>query len=1645
MRSKWIRRLGFAAVLGAVAYGSIGCAEERDPINRVQPQALPKSFFVGADLQGAGDDPSFYARGTVVDVGYGASQDGLFTSTYAQPVARIKWEITERQLIGRLDYERLNDSDGKGVSGPKPNGIVAYAYPIESHFDIRRDYNASTGEEGNVIVENTSDRPWYEREFMRVDWSQNMSTDNYDFDTLSMMGLFGGIHYEPLAYHVTDPTDPNFPVFNLEQGYFDVTNKAFAAPQEIDLSHLGWGIDKFPSCMLPPEFSGGGEPVAMCSPVEITLRQSFLRVSPKIDYEPKDWDGYRFQAYGAFTNDRRGYARNFGIVDEKWHRFISRYEVWQRDHYFANEWSGKKFTAQDERKGEVECNTPKTVTFGADPNTDADKDGTADVCAAVTEATGFKGSQCDTFSKKCTLPYQARVAKPINWYVNVEGNLDYFEGSNWATHEWDVAMRSAIQTAKYAECRRVGTDAATCAANFPVYFGQQDENDDLIELAREVDLCRATIANASPEEFAKQDAAKCQPIADDLGGKRGYSAGVIATAKLPEMVALCHSPVEANDPNSCATPDKRLPKEITALQCQTASNKKLKTDEDKKILDACSKSINVRLGDLRYNVVNHIAKPQDPSAWGIMTDGDDPVTGRKIAASINIWTHINDLWSQGIVDQLRYIKKELSTEDITNGTNIADWAKASEAAYNYPKLTANQVAINTVGAAGKSIKSVSEAPKASEALIAKSMKIKAEAQGIRTDINAASVMRPIYDARRKAAIGSNVEAQLMTPAMQQYAGVNTAKLPNDLKTSLASVFQLSNPTLQRDMRNMREAALADRGVCVMSGSAAPLANAQLANLVEGKFGKFEARCDTTKAGAAQCKASQQDRAEKIRKYLAQRVHYAVMIHEMGHSIGLRHNFVSSSDPFNYRPQYWQLRTRNGTVKKLCTDLQQDGSTCVGPRYFDPVDQQENEGLIWMWMQSSVMDYAGEATQDLIGLGAYDFAAARSFYGDVVQVYPDTYTGSDAKRVPGLLGKMDNFGGILGLTYQYGTGNNNDIHYSQLQDKYALISDCKTVDPASFKPSDWDESKYGLWEPTLDGKLVKVNGSYSRCKTQQTDYVQWNALAFPSAADIQKLPGGYYRGGPSKDLSGRVRVPHGFATDRWADLGNLSVYRHDNGGDAYELFTFLQQQPEVLHIFNDYRRGRSTFSVRSAAGRYLSRYNEKLRDAAKGLGLLANIYRNFWLEIGIDFDQAWPALGPTFFKDNLLASGMAFDQFARQMARPESGQHYAETNGNVFRSCQDSQSDCGRMGPTVQMATIADGATGFFGNVTYGGKLLENALASDKGEHSAEYTVNVGSYYDKVYSSMLFTESVDNFISDSRGDFLDSRSRAVSLADLFPDGYRRWLGNNLTGDDFIKGVRVAAAANGAPQTDELGFASSVGWTSWWHVDGPKACFPGQGSTVCSFLSSDPGTTTPFEPVAPANVAVIDPQIGWEQQKFLIAMTLMYLPENNKLTWLDQMHIWEIGADTDPGFPNRIEFHHPSGKVYVAKTSGTESVFGKTVQKGVSARILQFANELLQKAYETDPIVSGGVTIGYRPKLNAAGQPIVKFDPEVQAVDPSGQFTSNPKCNATDNSGCTCSSNKACVQMNNYVSVPNFMRQSLATFRMASPSMKGLFDF
>ncbi|HOX42224.1 MAG TPA: hypothetical protein PK668_01440 [Myxococcota bacterium] len=1575
------------------------CAEQLPPVNRVQPYALEKRYFVGEDLQDAADNPEFWTQGTLIDVGYGAAQDGLFTSTYAQPMARIRWEITENLLLGRLAYERIQDSDGKGAGRATNDGVIVVAFPVESHFDIVRAYNPTTGEQLNVLEENSSDRPWYEREYMRVDWSRNMNTDSYDFDTLSMLGVYGGVTYESLDYDVTDPGDPDAPVLDLENGYFDVTNKAFATPQLVDLAYLGWGIDSFPACFLEADFTGGSAPAGSCNPVELTIRQSFRRVDEG-DFEPIHWDGQRFQSFGGFTTDRYGFARNYGMADALWYRFLNHHRIWERSHYYQD---------PEAMTGPVACNTPETTGFGDDPNRDEDADGTADECAAA-----GAGSRCDIFRQRCTLPYAQREVRALAWYYSDGSDPFYFEPTREAAHQWDVALRQAVVTARYVECQRTGGQG--CAGSYPVPTGQQVENEDALNLAREVDDCRARLS-ASAED--------CQALADSLGSARGYSPAVVALAKMPEMVVLCHSPVEAADPEVCGGPADRLPPGLTAAECAEA-----REGGDELTQQLCAQARHARRGDLRYHQINVIPEPQTPSPWGIMVDSIDPVSGMSVAASINVWSYINDLISQLTLDQIRYLKGELRSVDVTEGRFIEDWAQAAQSAGSHgvlPKLSRaelNQLVAEFSGGTPEQVeRGVGGLPDQVQQEVRSANH---DIRAVRATVDAPSTHKAVYASRLRAAQGTEFEAALMTPMLQALTG--TLGLPlSDAVMNLASPLRGANPAMQREFRQAKEEALARRGACILhpDESIAPVSLPGLADVLEAKFERFN---------PADPRAVQQVRAERMRQYVARRMHMSVIAHEMGHSVGLRHNFVSSSDALDYRPQYWQLRTRNGQVTTPCQDLTADGDSCVGPRYFDPVTAEERNNLIWMWMHSSIMEYPGDITQDMLGLGVYDFAAVRMLYGDAAPVHADPSFNAGTARGAAMLDKMDSFGGILGIQPTWGGEN---YHYSEMQNRLELIRDCQNLaDPTLFRPANWDEDQDGVWSPLLDGLLVKVDNQWSRCQQQPVDYVDWDQLGMPSVAQA----GSSYFGGPSVDPAGRTRVPYGFATDRWADLGNVSVYRHDNGADPYEIFDFLISQQEVNYIFDRFRRGRQTFSVRGAAARTLERYSAKVRDGAKGLSLFRNYYEGIAYDLGYEFSSLWPTAAG-WYKENIIASSLAFDHFARTLDRPTPGAHFRRNYSELLFSDNDSWAT---PGPTL--VNIPAGVKGRYDSIVLGGWLVENQLAEGQGEYDSDYTVNAGSYYDKLYTAMLMTESVDNFISDSRMDFVDPRYRAVSLADLFPDGFRRWLGNNLTGDELLKGWRVPAQADGTPDA-EFGtkMAPYLGWISWWPST-PQVCFPNGQTTLCSDYTAP--TSGALDPRAPAGVAVLDPQVGWEQQKFLIAWTMLYLPENQEQYWLDLLRIWELGADADPGVGNRIELHDPNGKVYVAKTFGKETLLGKPVQRGVAARVLEYANELLVQAY----VVSDGPDLDgdggpdwYLPELSpTTGQPMVKYDPRMQFVNEEGYIVdSRPGCNAGDSSQCDCSSNRACVDLGHYMSVPAYLREALWAYQLGDPSERGIY--
>lgn len=294
------------------------CGSERPAIDRVQPNAIDKSLFAG----------EWYYQRTVVDAP-AASTFTYIGSTDHAGLTRIRFDLQEDYLYARRTTEFVEGADL--ADRDDYEGEVVAAFRVESHFDIVRDYNATTGEELNVITENTVDRPWHERAYVRIDWSENL-VHNYrlNFERLSIESV-------PYFVQAIDPETgrphPDAPYFEPDQSYFDITSRIFAKARTVDIR----GYGPFAICRLR-DYA-----LTECGPGEYSIRHSFAKIDPERQYKPLPYKGKQTEVFGYFTSDRLRYDAKTGIREQGRARFLTRHNLWQR--WFDDE--GKEIPPKD--------------------------------------------------------------------------------------------------------------------------------------------------------------------------------------------------------------------------------------------------------------------------------------------------------------------------------------------------------------------------------------------------------------------------------------------------------------------------------------------------------------------------------------------------------------------------------------------------------------------------------------------------------------------------------------------------------------------------------------------------------------------------------------------------------------------------------------------------------------------------------------------------------------------------------------------------------------------------------------------------------------------------------------------------------------------------------------------------------------------------------------------------------------------------------------------------------------------------------------------------------------------------------------------------------------------------------------------------
>jgi hypothetical protein len=362
-----------------------------------------------------------------------------------------------------------------------------------------------------------------------------------------------------------------------------------------------------------------------------------------------------------------------------------------------------------------------------------------------------------------------------------------------------------------------------------------------------------------------------------------------------------------------------------------------------------------RNGDLRYTFLHWVDRPEPAGPLGYGPSSQDPETGEIISAAAYIYGAALDTQTQNAVDAVRIANGSLEPDDLLAGKTISD-----------------------VLAETKSASLVRSAEPVTKAALSAAYS-KIQSQGKTQADRLVKVAAGIDDSLIARLKGTALEKLLFNDDV--LPGLIPGYRPGDTPPANAFDQAMNRPWFSSQAREQRDAKFK-----------------QLAEN-NGCFYMADFADDAILGTALELAALPPD---ELYTELRKRYFHGLADHEVGHTMGLRHNFSASTDALNYDDKYWQIRAEQ------------------------PPDQWDASALS-EYAYASVMDYGSRFNSDVRGLGKYDRAALRFGYGQLVDYIPNAAesadTGlrndivlSDYTKLPSLvggLGNMDSSGTLVG--------------------------------------------------------------------------------------------------------------------------------------------------------------------------------------------------------------------------------------------------------------------------------------------------------------------------------------------------------------------------------------------------------------------------------------------------------------------------------------------------------------------------------------------------------------------------------------------------------------------------------------------------------
>ncbi len=954
----------FALTLAGGAATAVGCAQELEEINRVQNNVTKK-----ADLRG-----EWYYRQTVVDAPYTSLE---FFPGNQSMLSRGVFEIQSGTLYFFRTYELMIGGETLGAASdidtplyevdangevvidaktgkPKPvtylrrvgdelvtvqkyvyRGVPLAAFPIEKHFDIQQGYNPFTGEATNVTDENSSDRQWWETEYMRVNWGAS-SFKPVD----SVSNGSGGTSVEEYFDEEREPAEA--PVYERsatgDLTYFDyLSRKTMGAPT----SYLeDYGV--IPSCLYYPWYLGQ---VAECVSERVTFREAFKRVEPS-DYVAWDYDDKNLKKFGFFRNERSQYDAVYGNTFSGASRRIQRHRMWET--YVVKQGAACDLAADSDAQNSCQA---------------------GEVCEALADGKAF----CVNADANDRLDYSKMTPKPVVYYMSEQYPRELVPeavqlAANWSTPLVDVvAVRkgTAPEHPMFIVCENNRAEAAAAMQA----LGKDVNNAADVEEAQKAGL----LGEIDPTFCADMDKTKRfgdlrysllasvnAPISYGLYGYGPSSADALSGENLSAN-AYMYTPAMKQGANMA----------MVAIELQTGIRSFWESVYANHVRDVGEKG---RLGAAQGGLPKYTLATARLAAKGLLTPD---VRERLETMGVE---KTDGAYAENRMALLAKNAPELAAELVTEDVKVMlrDPSLAFPEKDTTDKLVARagmQVWGHHRGNLGKKLEEMrvnsTRACRFEDHFADNAILGLAREYGQAMD-------QAVCDAA-KASGNPHFDFQVF----EEYQGPCDSEGAESADGLLKCVNVATGASQEGLFWENR---------CSVGQLKAQIANA-VVDLEQTNPYYFandyfppdpiytNTKHESLNAAQMVIRDAIEAKRGELVTALYKRIYQGVAEHEVGHTLGLRHNFEASTDAINFGKEYWDLKGKFGQDGKFhATDM------------FAGETAYQTKNMMRQMQSASVMDYSAKFNDRFQGVGYYDRAAIRYGYGGLVEVFnktPDT--------------------------------------------------------------------------------------------------------------------------------------------------------------------------------------------------------------------------------------------------------------------------------------------------------------------------------------------------------------------------------------------------------------------------------------------------------------------------------------------------------------------------------------------------------------------------------------------------------------------------------------------------------------------------------